>query len=386
MQEQQSNPDNKKNEVAKRPLILQSFHDKDINYDELKKEAIKNSPMVATYPLSIFELGRNKTIKMDGKLIPITSQAYSSFLKRVLHIDPKFVKRFKSVTDEKTEISMLQTLKTGMAHKKDLQVHVLANPLEKSITNFATGNHAFRTNEQLLTIFENVINKYNVLKVRDFHMNSDGTLNIAARTEEMSVGPNNFKDEAFRGGLTFRNSYSDGSSIGHNAFRQICENGMFGFNDLPLFVGPSNKPHGSGTLIDFFEKLELLNKHNWMAEDFWGKMEDAMETKASVAELMKARNTMLVNSELKEKDLRAFLPQYYETRNFLAKHRINMEELDNKKMVNCPANINIWELINIVTDFGSHDYGFNADFDSIQKNAGKLFAKQYDTKNLVILE
>ena len=64
-----------------------------------KKEAIKNSPMVATYPLSIFELGRNKTIKMDGKLIPITSQAYSSFLKRVLHIDPKFVKRFKSVTD-----------------------------------------------------------------------------------------------------------------------------------------------------------------------------------------------------------------------------------------------------------------------------------------------
>ena len=140
------------------------------------------------------------------------------------------------------------------------------------------------------------------------------------------------------------------------------------------------------TKIRHYIILELLNKHNWMAEDFWGKMEDAMETKASVAELMKARNTMLVNSELKEKDLRAFLPQYYETRNFLAKHRINMEELDNKKMVNCPANINIWELINIVTDFGSHDYGFNADFDSIQKNAGKLFAKQYDTKNLVILE
>ena len=391
MQEQQTPKDNGKPK-PEQPQILQSFHDKDINYDALKKEAIDNSPLVATYPLSAFELGRNKTIKMVtngvSKIIPVTKQAYFNFLKKVLRVDPQFVRRFKDVTDEKTEITMLQTLKTGMTLKKDQQVHILANPKNAEITNFASGHHAFRTNEQLLTIFENVMNKFGVLKVRDFHMTSDGTLNIAARTDQVVMGPGGNTNEAFRGGLTFRNSYASGSSIGHNAFRMVCTNGMFGFGDLPLFVGPSDggKKGRGGGLIDFFEKLDNLNAHGWMNEEFWDRLEDAEIVDASVNELYMAKNCIMNNSKLEEKDLRAILPEYFEARKFLAKHSIDMEKLDGKKMVNCPTNVKVWDLVNSVTDFGSHDYGFEANFDRIQNGGGRLFAKQYDTKNLVIFK
>ncbi len=390
--QQQQTPDSNGNEKQKPelPKILQSFHDKDVNYDALKQVAIKNSPLVATYPLSAFELGRNKTIKMMGKIIPVTKQAYFNFLKKVLKVDPQFVRRFKDVTDEKTEINMLQTLKTGMTIKSDLQVHVLANPHESSITNFAAGRHAFRTNEQLLTIFENVMNKYGSLKVKDFHMSSDGTLNIAARTDEVTMGKHG-ANEAMRGGLTFRNSYSNGSSIMHNAFRMTCTNGMFGFGDLPLFVGPSEGPkggrrNGGGGLIDFFDKLDELNDHNWMNPEFWDNMDDAMETEASVNELFMAKNAIMNNSLLQEKDLRAILPEYFEARKYLAKHSIDMETLDSKKMVNCPTNVKVWDIVNAVTDFGSHDYGFEANFDRLQNAGGRIFAKQYDTKNIVVFK
>lgn len=366
--------------------VLKCLHDTDVNYDAIKKEALKNSPLVATYPLSVFELGRSKTIKMNGKLVPVNTKAYFSFLKKVLRVDPQFVSRFKNVTDEKTELSMLGALKSGMSKNKDLQVHVLANPKELSITNFASGRHQFRTNEQLLAIFENVMNRYPSLHLRDFHMSEDGTMNLAARSEDEVFGE--LKNEVFRGGLTFRNSYDNGSFIGHNAFRMICTNGMFGFGDLPLFVGPDDKGPGKrgtgGGLIDFFEKLDVLDRSNWMADDFWDRMQDAMDTDASVAELFQAKNALLMNSSLEEADIKYYLPELHDARKWLAKRGVIMDTLEGKKLNNCPTNIKLWQLINQVTDFGSHDYGFEQNFDKIQRSGGSLFAKNYDTKNLVV--
>ena len=366
-----------KQESIKLRILNCRHDDKTLDYDAIKKEALANSPMVASYPLSVFELGRNKTIKMNGQIIPVNNRAYFAFLKRVLKVDPKFVSRFKKVTDEKTEIAMLSVLKSGMAQHKDLKVHVLANPHEKEITNFSAGKHSFRTNSELLTIFENVMNKYPSLEVRDFHMTTDGTLNIASRSNEEVFGK--LQNEVFRGGLTFRNSYSEGSLISHNAFRLVCLNGMFGFNDLPLHVGSDEK-----ALIDFFTKLDSLNENNWMEGNFWDKMENAMHTNASVSELIQAKNTMLNNSFLEEEDLRLYLPEFHDTRKFLHSKNVIMDTLETAKLKNCPTNVKMWDLINRVTDFGSHDYGYEQDFDAIQKAGGRLLSKPFDTNNLVI--
>lgn len=379
MQTMQSANENE-DQDKKPPLkVIVSSHNQNLDYDAVKAQALKESPVVASYPLSSFELGRNQTIKLNGKLIPVTPRAYNNFLKKVLRIEPNFVKRFKSNTDEKTEISMLQALKSGMSMKKQQQVHILANPKNQEITAFSSGKHMFRTNEALLAIFENVMNSFNKLELRDFYMMEDGTMNLSARSNEETFGT--IQSEVFRGGLTFRNSYDSGSFIGHNALRMICMNGMFGFRDLPLFVGP-----GDSALLSFFEKLRELDNNHWMEENFWDKMDGAMNTNASVAELNWARNTMIGNSGLAKEELRNFLPEYQSAVQWLAKRGVNIETLNNQQEKNCPTNINLWKLINQVTDFGSHDYGYEADFGRIQKAAGGLFVKEPDAKNLVIFK
>ena len=54
---------------------------------------------------------------------------------------------------------------------------------------------------------------------------------------------------------------------------------------------------------------------------------------------------------------------------------------------NAITNISVWDVINGVTDFASHDYGFGVSADSklnLQVKAGSMLsAKSYDTQNLV---
>ena len=371
MQEQQT---------AKLKIISRIHNDAKIDYETIKKQAIEYSPVVGSSPLSAFELGRNKTLKMNGKIIPVTEGAYFAFLKKVLKVDPKFIQRFKKVTDEKTEIALLSTLKSGMAQQKGTMVNILANPFSKSVTNFSSGKHSFRTNQQLLTMFETVMNKYSSLELKDFYMNEDGTMNLSARSsQDMTI--NGHKNEAFLGGLTWENSYERGSSISHNAFRQICENGMFGFSDLPLFVGNDEQ-----SLIKFFYELDLLNENNWIGTNFFAKVGNAMETNASFNELNFAASVMVNNSELTMDDLRHYLPEFNLAKNFLLSKGVDVATLDEKKFKNCPTNIKIWDLVNQITDYGSHDYGFNQDFSKIQRAGGKLLSKEYDTSNLVVFK
>lgn len=366
-------------ENEKQPIkALNLNHDTNLSYEDIKKQAIANSPLVTSIPLSRFELGRSQTIKLDGKQLPINGKAYSNFLKKVLQVDPQFVKRFKKVTDEKTELTMLSTLKSGMAMKKEQMVHVLANPHSREITAFSSGRHTFRTNEALLDIFERVMNNFSKLRLRDFYMMEDGSMTISARSESTIAG--NIQSEVFQGGLTFGNNYDRGSVISHNAFRMVCANGMYGFNDLPMFVGSTEVQ-----LENFFDKLRELDNSHWMEGSFWEKMETAMNVNASMAELNYVKGVIIGNSAVNNDTLRSFLPQHGQAVGWLTKRNVNVENLTMQQEKNCPTNVNLWELINELTDFGSHDYGVQADFGRLQNAAGRLFAKQPDAKNLVIL-
>ena len=357
--------------------VLNFMHNQSIDYDTIKKKAIETSPLVTSFPLSEFEVGRNMTIKLKNQHLPVTGQAYHRFLKSVLQVDPGFIKRFKNVTDEKTELTLLGTLKNAMAINKNKQVYMLANPVTREVTNFASGKHTFRSNESLLELFENVMNTFPDLSLKDFYQMEDGSMQLTARTEKQSMGT--ISSEVFQGGITFRNNYQ-GSLISHNAFRMICENGMFGFSDLPLFVGSSEKQ-----LVGFFDKLKLINDNNWIEGSFFDKMLDAMETKVSVKELTSVKDNIKFYSDLNNDTIDIYLPEYKATELWLRKKGVEISNLNSIQEKNCITPVNMWDLINKATEFGSHDYGMNADFSQIQKFAGRLFFKEYDTKNLVFL-
>jgi hypothetical protein len=73
-------------------------HAKHLDYMSFKKEAIANQPLVVQYPLGSVDLGRNRTLKINGKIMPIRDSIYDVFLSQVLKVDPSFVSAFRAVT------------------------------------------------------------------------------------------------------------------------------------------------------------------------------------------------------------------------------------------------------------------------------------------------
>lgn len=364
------------NTTTQVPVNLVNKHDVPLSYNKAKAAAIRNQPIIAEYPLSSVSLGRNHTIKINGDMMPVTDKAYGQFLRNVLHVNPSFVKRFKSVTDEKTELSMLKTLQNGLAAKKSETVKILANPATESIIGFANRKMNYMTNENMLNIFEQVMNEFPTLEMRDLYINEDGALTINVRTPNVS----NFgKDEDFKGGLTFRNSPFNGTSVGHNALRLVCMNGMIRLQELSRFKLGTNP----NDLEKFFNEITRLSQSNFMDAKFVENMQKAMQVEASVAELRKAAHIISNFSSLKEDEAINYLPIVDVTK-YLAQRGIEYAKLTDGQAANCPTGLKLWEVINEITHFGSHDLDCNADFGRIQLAAGNMMdRKVYDGENFV---
>jgi len=70
---------------------------------------------------------------------------------------------------------------------------------------------------------------------------------------------------------------------------------------------------------------------------------------------------------------------------------IQPNELTQKQQQNARTNISVWDIVNGITDFASHDYGFNiknpeSTRNQLMVNAGGILTKQYDTQNLLIAQ
>lgn len=350
-------------------LLLQ-HHNVDIDYHATKKFAIDNQPLVTQMPLSSIEFGNNETIKLNGKLVKTSDSAYKQLLKNVLSVQPDFVDKFAKITDEKTKLSMLSTLKSGLVLKKGKDINIIADRNTQTITGFSMGQK-YMTNEILFEFFEQVMNRYGNLGFKDISVESNGNLVITSRTSEVTAYR---PGEEFKGGLTFSNDYQKGTVISHNALRMVCTNGLHSFQSIPFTFKSLEK---------LYEKLDKLNGRNFMMNDFEKTMEEKMNNVASLSELMLAKNFLLANSKLTEDNIDLFLP-ISSTTDYLSKHRVDVSELNISQQKNCPTEINMWDLINVVTDFGSHNHGYEANFNKIQGGAGYLFNKKCDSQNFLI--
>jgi hypothetical protein len=372
------------NNPTQAPVNVINKHNVPLSYDKAKAAAIRNQPIVAEYPLAAVELGRNHTIKIEGQIMPITDKAYNQFLRSVLHVSPGFVKRFKSVTDEKTELSMLSTLQKGLAQKKGEVMKILANPVTESIIGFSDRKMNYMTNESMLNVFEQVMNEYPSLELKDFYISNDGALTLNVRTPNvMSYGKSHIGEpEDYKGGLTFRNSPFNGTSVGHNALRLVCMNGMIRLSELSRFKIGTNPED----LNKFFHEITKLAQSNFMDAKFVDNMQKAMKVEASVAEVQKAAKIISSFSSLDADQARDYLPIVDVTK-YLAARGIEYSKLTEGQAANCPSGMKLWDVINDLTHFGSHDLDVNADFGRIQLAAGNLLdRKVYDGENFIFFQ
>lgn len=357
-------------------------HNVPLSYDKAKAKAIDNQPLVADFVIDKVELGRGQIVKLNDRPMALTDGAYNQFLQKVLEVHPAFVKKFRDVTDEKTELKMLATLQKGLAAKQGSHVKVLANPQTQTIVGFQPGSFNYITNAAMLAVFEQVMNEYPELSLRDFYLNPDGTLVLNVRTDKMrnfGINPSTGEGEDFLGGLTFRNSVATGTGVGHNCLRQVCTNGLIRLQELSKFSISGD----SKQLQKFFNSISAMAQQGFMDGAFVDNMKRAQEVEASVAELRRAGGIITKYSRVETEEVNNFLPIRDVTK-FLAKKGIQYAELKDGQARNCRTGVTLWDLVNHVTYFGSHDLNQGADFGRIQAAAGAMLdRKSYDGENFV---
>lgn len=349
-------------------------------WSKTKELAIKSQPLIVDMPLSKFDLGMNQTLKIDGKIMPVTDKAYEMFLNDILGVDPEFVTRFKEATDQKVQLSMLQVLKNGLVRMGNQSVNMVANKDKRLIVGFNPANRRHLTNEVFISLVEMILNKYPHLLIRRFDVDENGGMQILTNTERMVTFNEISEQERFLGGLTFMNDAENGSSFGFNLLRIICENGML--HDVENFskfkIGQDPK-----SIDNMLNAIEKKNQTDFVSGYLKDKINKANNVEASVRELEFARKFILDNSTLKPGNIDSFLP-ITSVQQDLAKKGIEYANLDKLQSAMCPTGLKLWDVVNVVTDFGSHDYGFNANSHAIQKQAGGLFfRKKFDGESFL---
>ena len=365
---------------------------KEVNYDEFKKTALNFEPIQKKVLLSQIEVGQDGSLSIEG--LPVKTDdgvVEKQLLKTILSINPKLLKAFEKGLNPTAKVEFISLIKGALALSdvKKSQVSILGNARTGNITNILPGDRDFISNRMNLELFEKTMNAAPDLKLVNATVNHNGSIEMNVQ-KGVIVTPktkNLLKGEEFNPGFTFRNSPLKGTNVDYFTTRLVCTNGMTARglkNTFNLNVLDDT------TIRTFFEKFLQMNKENFVPEFYAEQIEKASFTRASFYEIMNARNIMVMNSDLKlkgnEAELNMFLPEFTSVSAELARKGVDYAEKSDKQLMNYPTKYNVWDVVNRVTDFGSHDYGFNASFNHIQTQAGDLFNKKvYDTQNLILV-
>jgi hypothetical protein len=378
----------------KRKTQPQNVDTEGMSFDQVKQMAINNEPLVHKVKLVDINFSDEGVLSIEGQQVNSDDGLEKKLLK-ILGLQPAFVQRFGKLTGAEARKALIEMIKqaTMLSSNKKQLITILGNPVTKSVFNMLPGERDFISNEFAMEQFEKIQQKYPYLQPHAMHVHKDGGFTLTLKTSDIVtptdgqgnpiINPSG-ESENYVPGLSLINSPERG--IYNNIFmwRLICSNGMEG-----LDIGDGNlkvNQLSSDQLQKFFDNVDKMAMTNFASSQYSENLQKAMSTKASFAEVSAARDIMLKNSTLTEANLGAFLPEFVtETRKLAAKGYTDYKKFTDAQLANYQTGATVWDVVNRITDFGSHDYGFKAQYNKIQAKAGQLFDKKtYDSENLIL--
>lgn len=360
---------------------------KGVDYETVKKAGLNYEPMQMKVSLSELEFDKNDQMSIRG--IPVrsddgvvTKQIYNALLK----INPSLSKMLGSEKGIKN--SLVSIIKGGLSQGdvKKSQITVVGNPVLQTITNILKGERDFITNKVAFEMFEKTMNSQPDLTLVGASIGSNGSIEMNVRKDivlQPKIKAKAIVGEEFNPGYTFKNNAMTGIQVGHYAERLVCLNGMtvksgkgsFTFNKL-----------SSGEIKKFSENFLNLSKDNFAYGSMPEIIAKASSTAASFHEVLVSKNIMQRHSKLTEIGVNQFLPEFGAISRNLATKGVDYAKCSDMQLKNYPTPYNVWEIVNRLTWFGSHETGLETNFGSIQNSAGTLFSKPiFDTENLLLV-
>lgn len=350
-------------------------------YNQRVEYAIKTQPIRKTVPLGSLEVLNTEAVSINGKSIRMSKKAFSQ-LAKILGVPIQFQGRVDKFFGEEANRSLVNKMKSALVQQGMSTITVVASPVNKEIVGFLKRENEYISNGSFFEMAGNILNDHSLL-VRDFSIdggNGDITINCINPTS--NFGLKDLKDEFFQGGITLSNSLDQGLIVSPYINRLICTNGMIGeaFTEkLKL------KSLFSIHMEEFRKHLSEIEKREYKPFAFEERVNKAITTKASFAELECAAELIMNNSGARSEEISKWIP-YQETANEYTKFGKSPLTMNLEQKKNAKTATPIWDIVNGLTHFSTHESAYRVDEASrriIQKEAGALLAGRYNMENQV---
>lgn len=345
------------------------------------QQAIEAQPIRREVALQDVKIIDNETVEYNGRRVKITNTAFKDMM-GILKVPTAFVDRFKGIVGPEAQQKFLNTIKNVMASNGSRNVTLVLNPRSMEIVAVHKTNRNLISNSTALGFIHNVINDAG-LDVADFSVNeSNGGIAVNAFSTNMNFEVPGMKDEHFFGGISFTNNPTNGFQVSPYINRLICANGLVtrGFEEQFKLTKLDD-----AEMNQFTMHLKELRKNNYQPHGFVDAVRLTNGTNASLAEMRSAANAIWSVADVNKEDIESWIP-IKSTEQAFNRIGVDAEALDNAKAKNAKTGTSVWELINGITHFATHDNGIEiSDYDRrrLQVVAGQMLTKKLDMENLV---
>lgn len=354
-------------------------------FNLVKTQALQNQPIRKTINLADLKFITLDTVEYCGLHLGMSKRAIKDLMK-ILGLNQTFGGKLNNIFGEEFTNSLLNMMKNTISQKKNSQVNILVTS-DRYIQRIHNSGSSWVSTENFFDLVEKTIDNSNLQIDSIDHDNLGGivinTRNLESEFQIKGKGLNS-KQEIFQGGLNFSRNFN-GVEVNPYMYRLWCTNGMVTKQfDNRIFLGNIDQKSWE----KFYIQLENIQKNGFQPTGFSDKVKMAANTQASLAEMNKGMNIIMSNTQ--DLELQNILPfiNYGETYNGFKSMGIQPDLLSQKQKQNARTNQTIWDIVNGITDFASHDYGFNIKNPEKSRNqmmvdAGELLSKEYDTQNLL---
>ena len=351
-------------------------------FNDFKQDALRNQPLRKEIALADIRFVTMDAIEYAGLNFGLARPALKDLM-RILGVNINIEERLSQSIGEDGARNFLNGLRSALSNSAG-SIILLVTPdrIVQRITKGGRETSLF-TGQTFFDTVDRFMNTNTGMEIKDMNFNREtGGISLSASSPNSEFGIGNFNDEVFHGGLNLSIT-ADGIKAAPYLHRLVCTNGMVTRSFEESFNLNRNTTE---SWTSFWQNLERIEKGGFKPVAFTNKVLNARETTASFAEMERSMNLILGNSKCDLDNLQQFI-NYKPTFNRLHSAGIDTLKLTPGQKRNLRTGLSMWDCINGVTDFASHNYGFekSANCDRhLQLQAGDILTKDFDTQNLIL--
>lgn len=350
-----------------------------LEYQTFKTDVIEQQPIRRKCSLSDLKISSLDEVEYAGLSLVLSTRALKDLI-RLIGFTSGQQDKMKSAAGLNVTLSILNSLRSIMStHKGEITLNISPN---RVITSITSSDRQTLSPVTFFETYERIANDSN-LNIRHVSFNSDtGAASISAVAAN-SVQIGTYKDEFFRSGLS-TSITANGIQVDPFMERMVCTNGMIARSFEESFKLSSST---QSAWEEFYKHIERLEKYNYVPSRFTSAVDRSQSLASSLAELERSCQLITSTSKCSKDELEIFFKGLRDTQIQYAKAGIDIDQLTQDQKRNCKTGVTHWSLINGLTDFASHDYGYELEPTSarhVMAVAGDMLAKGPDSHNLVL--